>query len=96
MGVKNVIVKVGAKGAYYKTASGSEGFVNGFKVDKVVDTVGAGDGFATGVISGISDDCTIEAICRRGCAIGAIQVTHRSDNEGLPTREELINFMGGI
>lgn len=95
LGVKNVIVKVGAKGAYYKTSSGQEGFVDGFKVSKVVDTVGAGDGFATGIISGIADACTIEETCRRGCAIGAIQVMHKSDNEGLPTKDELLNFMKG-
>ncbi len=60
LGVKNVIVKVGAKGAYYKTNTGEEGFVEGFKVSKVVDTVGAGDGFATGVISGIVEVSDIE------------------------------------
>ncbi len=93
LGVKNVIVKLGAKGAYFKTNSGNEGFIEGFNVDNVVDTVGAGDGFATGIVSGILDDCTIEETCKRGCAIGAIQVQHESDNEGLPTREELIAFM---
>ncbi len=93
LGVKNVIVKVGAKGAYFKKATGEEGFVDGFKVDTVVDTVGAGDGFATGIVSGILDGLTIEETCKRGCAIGAIQVTHKSDNEGLPSREELFDFM---
>ncbi len=93
LGVKKVIVKVGAKGAYYKTVTGEEGFVDGFKVETVVDTVGAGDGFATGIISGILDDCSIEETCKRGCGIGAIQVMHKSDNEGLPTREELFDFM---
>ncbi len=62
-------------------------------MEEVIDTVGAGDGFATGVISGIADGCDIEEICRRGCAIGAIQVTHKSDNEGLPTKDELFSFM---
>ncbi len=95
LGVKNVIVKVGAKGAYYKSISGEEGFVEGFKVSKVVDTVGAGDGFATGIISGILDNCGLVETCRRGCAIGAIQVTHKSDNEGLPTKTELMDFMKG-
>ncbi len=93
LGVKTVVVKVGAKGAYYKKATGEEGFVNGFKVEKVIDTVGAGDGFATGIISGILEDLTIEDICKVGCAIGAIQVTHKSDNEGLPRKEELLDFM---
>ncbi len=93
LGVKNVIVKLGTKGAYYKTSNGQEGTVSGFKVEKVVDTVGAGDGFATGVLSGFLDGCDIVETCRRGCAIGAIQVTVKSDNEGLPTREELFSFI---
>ncbi len=93
LGVKNVIIKMGAKGAYYKTYNGLEGFISGFKVDKVVDTVGAGDGFATGVISGIVDGIEIEEICKRGCAIGALQVMNISDNEGLPTSDQLFDFM---
>lgn len=93
LGVKNVIVKTGAKGAYYKTYDGKSGFVSGFKVLKVVDTVGAGDGFATGIISGILDNCDLEETIKRGCGIGAIQVTNKSDNEGLPTREELFEFI---
>lgn len=93
LGVKNIIVKTGAKGAYYKTHLGNEGFVEGFKVDRVVDTVGAGDGFATGIISGILDECSIADTIKRGCAIGAIQVTNKSDNEGLPNKDELFSFM---
>ena len=30
---------------------------------------------------------------RRGSAIGTIQIMHVSDNEGLPTREQLAKFM---
>ena len=32
---------------------------------------------------------TLEEATFRGNVIGAIQITHRSDNEGLPTREQL-------
>ena len=62
-------------------------------MDKVVDTVGAGDGFAVGVISGILEGRTIKESVRRGNAIGAIQVMNISDNEGLPTKEELDKFI---
>lgn len=94
LGAKCVIIKLGAKGGYYKTNTGEEGIVDGFKVEKVVDTVGAGDGFAVGVISGLLDECDIVETVRRGTAIGAIQVMSKGDNSGLPTREELFNFMG--
>lgn len=93
LGVKNVIVKLGASGGFYKKDTGESGFVSGFHVSNVVDTVGAGDGFATGIISGILDECNIEEMLKRACAIGAIQVMNKSDNEGLPTKEELELFM---
>ena len=36
---------------------------------------------------------SLEEAVRRGGAIGTIQIMHVSDNEGLPTREELEKFM---
>jgi len=91
-GVKTVVVKMGSKGAY--AANANESFiVPGFSVEKVVDTVGAGDGFAVGVISALIENLPLKEAVRRGNAIGAIQVTSRGDNEGLPTREQLHNFM---
>lgn len=50
--MKTVIIKDGSKGAYVQTADENYD-VAGYKVEKVVDTVGAGDGFAVGVLSGI-------------------------------------------
>jgi 2-dehydro-3-deoxygluconokinase len=91
-GVKTVIIKLGPKGAYAAQANESF-FVPGFTVEKVIDTVGAGDGFAVGIISALIENLTLEEAVRRGNAIGAIQVTSRGDNEGLPTRELLQQFM---
>ncbi len=93
MGTANVIVKLGSKGAYYENAEVS-GFVEGFPVEKIVDTVGAGDGFAAGVISALMEGKDLSAAVRRGNAIGAIQVMSVGDNDGLPTREQLAKFMG--
>lgn len=92
MGVKQVVIKNGAKGAYVR--DGNESYtVKGFKVDKVVDTVGAGDGFAVGIISGRLEGLPLKEMVKRANAIGAIQVTNVGDNEGLPTPEELKAFM---
>lgn len=88
LGAKAVIVKTGADGAYVDTEEQKETF-SGFKVEQVVDTVGAGDGFAVGVISGYLEGLSIEKMIERANAIGAIQVSVESDNEGLPTQEEL-------
>ena len=88
-GVKTVIVKLGSKGAYFKTSSGESGTVAGFPVTKVVDTVGAGDSFAVGVISALLEGKTMEQSARRGNLLGSLTVQVRGDSEGLPTRAAL-------
>lgn len=91
-GAKAVIVKVGPKGAYAATRQG--GFLSPtYPTETIVDTVGAGDGFAAGVISAVMENFSLEEAVRRGNAIGTIQVMNESDNEGLPSREELDRFM---
>ena len=91
-GAKVVITKCGGDGAYVSTKDESY-MVPGFTVDKVVDTVGAGDGFAAGVITGLMEGLPLKEAVRRGNAIGAIQVTSRGDNEGLPYPDQLKAFM---
>lgn len=88
-GVKNVVVKLGKDGAYFSEKDGKFGYSEAFPVRKRVDTVGAGDGFAAGVISALAEGETLEEAAFRGNVIGAIQISHKSDNEGLPTRQEL-------
>ena len=94
-GTKTVVVKLGAKGAYYASACGESGYVPGFHVDRIVDTVGAGDGFAAGVLTALLEDMPLAEAVRRGCAIGAIQLLSKGDNDGLPSRRELERFMAG-
>ena len=88
-GVKNVIVKLGTDGAYFSEKGGKSGISPAFPVKEVVDTVGAGDGFAAGVLSALAEGETLEEAAFRGNVMGAVQVAHKSDNEGLPTREQL-------
>ena len=58
-----------------------------------MDTVGAGDGFAVGIISGYLAGLDMKEAAERANAIGAIQVQQQSDNEGLPTQKELDEYM---
>lgn len=91
-GVKTVVIKLGAKGAY--TSSGDQRFyTDGFRVEKVVDTVGAGDGFAVGVVSALLEGLPLQEAIRRGTAIGALAVMSPGDNDGLPDRAGLEAFM---
>ncbi|WP_213956816.1 sugar kinase, partial [Variovorax sp. dw_954] len=88
-GAKLVVVKLGAAGAYYDSMDGGNGYVDGFPVEKVIDTVGAGDGFAAGVVSALLEGRSVPDAVRRGAWIGARAVQVLGDTEGLPTREEL-------
>lgn len=88
-GVKAVIIKTGPDGAWFKTAEGEQGAVAPVIVENVVDTVGAGDGFAVGVISALLEGKTLHDAVRRGNAIGARAIQVPGDSEGLPTRAEL-------
>ena len=87
-GARLVVVKLGPQGAYFSGEAGS-GHVPGFPVARVVDTVGAGDGFAVGVISALLEGLAVPAAARRGAWIGARAVQVLGDTEGLPTRDEL-------
>ncbi len=87
-GAELVVVKLGREGAFYDGEGGS-GYVAGFPVAEVVDTVGAGDGFAVGVISALLDGLSVPEAVKRGAWIGARAVQVLGDSEGLPTRAEL-------
>ena len=88
-GAKLVVVKLGAQGAWFDSDSAGSGHVAGFAVAEVVDTVGAGDGFAVGVISALLDGLSVPDAVKRGSWIGARAVQVLGDSEGLPTRVEL-------
>ena len=91
-GSKAVIIKLGSEGSFYQGTLG--GTLQSFTaaavvVDSVIDTVGAGDGFAVGVISALLDGLTPAAALRRGNLIGAQAVQVLGDMEGLPSRHKL-------
>lgn len=93
MGVEYVVIKTGSDGAFIRKQGQEMKNVPGFAVKEVVDTVGAGDGFAVGVISGYLDGLDMENSVLRGNAIGSLQVQNQGDNEGLPTRDELEKYI---
>ena len=88
-GAKLVVVKLGAQGAYFDGEGGC-GQVDAFPVPKVVDTVGAGDGFAAGLISALLEAKTVREAVRRAAWVGACAVQVLGDSEGLPTRGRLL------
>ena len=95
-GVRAVIIKLGDAGSALFTrdehGTREETVEPSFVVD-VVDTVGAGDGFASGVITALLENLDPARLLERANAVGAIQVTSLSDSEGLPTADELAAFI---
>ncbi|WP_042143555.1 sugar kinase [Paucisalibacillus sp. EB02] len=87
-GTSLVVVKLGAKGAYFATQS-EDGYVPGFPVKEIVDTVGAGDGFAAGVISGLLRGWNYYDSIRLGNRIGARALSVEGDFEGYPYWDEI-------
>lgn len=84
-GVRCVVVKLGAKGAWYAAAE-EEGFVKAKKVKRVADVIGAGDAFAAGFAGGILLGGSLRGAVRLAhfCASKIVQV--QGDYEGFPKR----------
>ena len=87
-----MVVKLGKQGAFYKSAVEC-GTAPTFAADEVVDTAGAGDGFAAGLISGICEEIPLGEAVVRANAVGRMQIQNASDNAGLPTLAELREYM---
>ncbi|GAA4572008.1 sugar kinase [Micromonospora coerulea] len=86
-GVREVVVKHGAGGATSHSDLGS--VHRPARQVPVVDTVGAGDAFVAGLLSGLLDGAEVDARLDRAVTTGAFAVATRGDWEGLPTRAEL-------
>ncbi|MCW2643807.1 MAG: PfkB protein [Dactylosporangium sp.] len=86
-GVETVLVKLGSAGAHAHTRDGVQ-HAEALAVT-AVDTVGAGDAFAAGYLSGRLDGLGAAECLRRAVTLGAFAVSTRGDWEGLPRRDEL-------
>lgn len=86
-GARLVAVKRGAAGASVVTA-GERHDLAALPVT-AVDTLGAGDAFTAGLLSGLLDDVGPGEALRRAVTMGAFAVSTAGDWEGLPTRAEL-------
>jgi 2-dehydro-3-deoxygluconokinase len=85
-GVDAVVLKDGAQGAVVHPA-GEATPISPFPVERVVDSVGAGDAFAAGVISGLLHGWSVQDGARLGAVLGARAVTVSGDWEGIGSGE---------
>lgn len=91
-GVKYTVIKDGEHGAYYLEEDGSVGKVESFKVDNVADPIGAGDGFAAGLLNGLLNGKSLQEAVKQGSLVGSFVVQVKGDIEGLPTLKMLESY----
>ena len=92
-GVDEVVVKRGAEGASVRRGDASVD-APGFVVD-AVDTVGAGDSFVAGYLSGLLGGLDPTARLLRANSCGALACTTPGDWEAGPTLAEIERFAAG-
>ncbi|WP_085522468.1 sugar kinase [Tuberibacillus sp. Marseille-P3662] len=92
-GIATVAIKQGDQGSigYHK---GEFLKLSAVPPKKVVDTVGAGDGFDAGFVHGIMHDWPLEKTLRFANTIGSMVVSVEGDNEGLPYLDEVLVHLG--
>ncbi len=90
VGAKKVVIKLGSKGALVADSMNREviHFIDPVKV-VAVDSVGAGDAFAAGFLSGYLRGLSDKECGKLGAIMGAYAVTTKGDYEGLPTKNEM-------
>lgn len=86
-GVKCPIIKVGKKGAYIKTANESM-LVPGYKHSNCIDTIGAGDNFASGFISALVEGKSLRECAEFANAVASISVESVGAIAGVRSREQ--------
>lgn len=91
MGVKNVIITLGVRGAYF-TDGVRELTVPAVKV-KAVETTGAGDAFNGGLATAIAEGMPIETALKFATCTSAISVTRLGSSPSMPYRHEILALL---
>src|ERR687893_20512 len=87
-GACEVVIKLGAAGAFARTSGGETARSRSFAVTPI-DTVGAGDGFAAGYLAGRLSGAGLQERLDQAAATGALVTTRRGDLSAMPTRAEV-------
>ena len=90
-GVENVLITLGGRGVYLRTAEGSE-ILPAFRVE-AVDTTGAGDAFNGGLLAALSEGKSLREACRFATALAALSVQRIGTTASMPRRAEIDAFL---
>ena len=90
-GIKNVIIKLGARGCFFKNAS-EKLRLPSYRID-AVDATGAGDNFLAGFVTARADGCGHEEALKFATACAAICTMSIGATTGVKSREQVLEFM---
>ncbi|MEL9940884.1 MAG: carbohydrate kinase family protein [Ignisphaera sp.] len=91
LGPELVVVKLGPRGVY-ALGNGIDEEVPAVRVDKVVDTTGAGDAFAAGLIAGLVRGYSTRKAILYANAVAALKITRLGSHE-TPRHEEVVDYI---
>ncbi len=94
LGVCNVVITLGAQGAFVKNGL-VKAHVAAYDAGPVVETTGAGDAFNGGFAVALAEGQDIIEAARFGCAVAGISVTRRGTASSMPMRAEVDALMNG-
>ena len=93
MGCSIVAVKLGKEGCYVSDKA-EKLYINPYRLENPQDTVGAGDGFAAGFLSGMLCKVGLRECAEHANGVGAMAVLVKGDMEGYPNVQQLLAFIG--
>lgn len=93
-GVRNVIIKLGSEGCYFKNSQ-KEFFVPAHDV-QVLDTTGAGDSFVAGYLAGLANGWDDVYSCRFANALAGNCVGHLGATTGRMALPDVVRFMAEV
>jgi ribokinase len=91
VGAREVMIKLGAQGAYWQGAEGDQ-HIPGFPIEPV-DTTAAGDAFTACLAVGLGLGVPVAESIRRANAAGALACLKLGAQPSMPTRQELDDFL---
>jgi ribokinase len=86
-GIKNVVLTLGKRGAYWSAVYG-DGFVAAPAVT-TVDTTAAGDCFSGALAVALAEAATLDHAVKFACAAASVSVTRMGAQAAMPTRKEV-------
>lgn len=93
LGAKIVALKLGKDGCMVSDGNNSV-TVTGYHAHNFIDSVGAGDGFAAGFLTGYLGGKSLMECGQFANGVGAMATLVRGDSEGYPSMKQLLEFIG--